>query len=342
MVPAQYVDEVRDMVALAEAYEAATTGNPDGRALLTAAWGKMRERQFYDAFEGDPEFGARLCTLTLEHGIETEFVGRYIELRGIAPPANAPESWPWPIRIRALGGFAVAHRGEPLTVEGKAQKKPLELLKTLVALGGRGVAKEKLGDLLWPDAETAAAATALDTAVSRLRKLLAEPAAIRIEEGKVSLDDKLVWLDVWAFDRDVEALQASLHGAADDATIDAIGARLLGRYKGPFLGSEDPTRGSLAARDRWQNRFRRSLADAGRHWEQRSAWPRAIALYERALDEDSLAEELYRRLMHCHLRRGEPAEAARVYRRCREMLSVQLGIPPSAETEALFKSIYRR
>jgi len=196
--------------------------------------------------------------------------------------------------------------------------------------------------LLWPDAEPAAATAAFDTAVSRLRKLVAEPAAIRIEEGKVNLDDKLVWLDVWAFDRDVEALQAALHGSADDAVIEAIGARLLARYKGPFLGSEDPTRGSLAARERWQNRFRRSLADAGRHWEQRGAWPRAITLYERALDEDSLAEELYRRLMHCHLKRGEPAEAARVYRRCREMLSIQLGIPPSEETEALFKSIYGR
>ena len=190
MVPAQYVDEVRDMIALTEAFEAVTAGRPDGHALVAEAWGRMRERQFYDAFEGDPEFGARLCALTLEHGIESEFVGRYIELRGIAPPANAPESWPWPIRIHALGGFAVAHRGEPLTVEGKAQKKPLELLKILIALGGRGVAKEKLGDLLWPDAEPAAAATALDTAVSRLRKLLAEPTAIRIEEGKVNLDDR--------------------------------------------------------------------------------------------------------------------------------------------------------
>jgi len=342
MVPAQYRDEVTDMVALVEAYEAVVKGVPDGHALLAAAWASMRERQFYDAFEADPDFGTRLCALTLEHGIETEFVGRYIELHGLAPTADASESWPWPIRVHTLGGFAVAHRGERLTVEGKAQKKPLEVLKTLIALGGRGVAKEKLGDLLWPDADPAAATAAFDTAVSRLRKLVAEPAAIRIEEGKVSLDDKLVWLDVWAFDRDVEALQAALRESPDDAVIEAIGARLLARYKGPFLGSEDPTRGSLAARDRWQNRFRRSLADAGRHWEQRGVWPRAIALYERALDEDSLAEELYRRLMHCHLQRGEPAEAARVYRRCREMLSVQLGIPPSGETEALFKSSYGR
>ncbi len=342
MVPGNYVDEIRDMIALTEAYEGMIEGKSEGRALLATAWASMRERQFYDTFDGFPEFGAKLCVLALEQGIEVEFVRHLIESRNIAPPANAPESWPWPIRVHALGGFVVQHRGEPLTIEGKAQKKPLELLKLLIALGGRGVAKEKLCDLVWPDAEPAAATASLDTAISRLRKLIAEPDAIRIEESKVSLDDARVWVDVWAFDRDVEALQAVLHERPDDATIVAIGARLLARYKGPFLGSEDPTLGTLAARERWQNRFRRSLADAGGHWEQRGEWPRAIALYERALDEDSLAEEFYRRLMHCHLERGEPAEAARVYRRCREMLSIQLGIPPSAETEALFKSIYGR
>jgi DNA-binding SARP family transcriptional activator len=307
---------------------------------MAAAWASIRERQFYDTFDGYPEFCAKLCVLALDHGIEVEFVRRLIESRKIAPPANAPESWPWAIRVHALGGFTVQRRGEPLAVEGKAQKKPMELLKALIALGGRGVPKQKLQELLWPDAEPAAATAALDVVISRLRKLLGEPEAIRIEDGKVGLDPERVWLDVWAFDSDVEALQGTLQGQADASVIDSIGQRLLARYGGPFLGNEDPQRWSLSARDRWQNRFRRSLADAGRYWEARADWPRAIALYERALEEDSLAEELYRRLMRGHLARGEPAEAARVYRRCRDMLSVQLGIPPSADAEALFKSIY--
>ncbi len=342
MVPGYYVDEVRDMIALIEAYEAMSTGKSSGHALLSRAWGSIRERQFYDTFDGFPEFGAKLCVLALEHDIESEFIRSLIESRNIAPPSNAPESWPWAIRIHALGGFKVQRRGEPLTFEGKTQKKPMDLLKVLIALGGRGIAKQKLYDLLWPDAEAAAAASALDVVISRLRKLLNEPDAIRIEEGKVGLDPERVWIDVWAFDRDVEALQRALQSPAEGATVDAIGKRLLSRYRGPFLGSEDPQRWSLAARDRWQNRFRRSLADAGRYWEQARDWPGAIALYERALEEDNLAEELYRRLMRGHLARGEPAEAARVYRRCREMLSVQLGIPPSADTEALFKSIYEK
>ncbi|MEO8344849.1 MAG: BTAD domain-containing putative transcriptional regulator [Betaproteobacteria bacterium] len=341
LVPGNYVDEIHDMITLVDAYEAIIGKRSNGHVLMANAWAGMRERQFYDTFEGYPEFCAKLCVLALEHDIETEFVQRLIELRGIAPPSNAPESWPWPIRVYALGGFKVYLRGDELAFAGKAQKKPMELLKVLVALGGRGIAKEKLYDVLWADADPAAAAAALDVVVSRLRKLLGNSDAIRIDEGKVGLDADRVWLDVWAFDRDVESLQGLLRGPPDDGRIDELGRSLLGRYLGPFLGSEDPQRWSLAARDRWQNRFRRSLADVGGYWEQRGDWSRAIALYERAIEEDGLAENLYRHLMRGHLARGEPAEAARVYRRCREMLSVQLGIPPSPSTEALFQSIYR-
>ena len=87
---------------------------------------------------------------------------------------------------------------------------------------------------------------------------------------------------------------------------------------------------------RWRSRFLRSLADAGRHWERRERFPDAVGLYERGIELDPLAEELYRRLMHCHLAQGQRAEVARVYRRCRETLSDQLGIVPTSETEALF------
>jgi DNA-binding SARP family transcriptional activator len=48
-----------------------------------------------------------------------------------------------------------------------------------------------------------------------------------------------------------------------------------------------------------------------------------------------LAEELYQRLIACHLVQGEYAQALNAYRRCRELLSIVLGVQPSARTEAL-------
>ncbi len=59
----------------------------------------------------------------------------------------------------------------------------------------------------------------------------------------------------------------------------------------------------------------------------------------RALELDNLAEGLYRRLMVSYRELGEMAEALKVYRRCRDMLSIVLGLSPSAETEAIRSSL---
>lgn len=73
--------------------------------------------------------------------------------------------------------------------------------------------------------------------------------------------------------------------------------------------------------------------------EQGGEWRRASELYRRGLEQDNLAEELYRRLMICHHARGDLGEAVNVYRRCREMLWIVLGVPPAHETEALYRSL---
>jgi DNA-binding SARP family transcriptional activator len=343
VVAVLHAEEMRDMIRMVDAVEAFQLRRPDARNLLASAFAAPRARRFYDTFDTNPPFGATMCALALEHDVEVEFVRRIIEVHGMAAPANAGSSWPWPVRIHTLGGFELLRAGAVIAVQGKAQKKPLELLKALIASGKHHVDKPRLADFLWPDAEPDAAAATLDMAISRLRKLLALPEAIRIEDGKIGLDPAQVWVDVWAFDRDIEALQNALRAprGVDDDDVTMLARRLLTRYRGAFLEDEEPQRWLLAARDRWRSRFLRSLTDAGRHWERRERWPDAIELYERGIEVDTLAEDLYRKLMRCHLARDQPAEAARVYRRCREMLSVQLGIAPSSETEALFKSIYR-
>lgn len=48
-----------------------------------------------------------------------------------------------------------------------------------------------------------------------------------------------------------------------------------------------------------------------------------------------LAEESYRRLIRCRLTIGLQAEAYETYRRCRDNLSLILGIKPSPETKRL-------
>ena len=54
---------------------------------------------------------------------------------------------------------------------------------------------------------------------------------------------------------------------------------------------------------------------------------------------DNLAEEFYRHLMVCYKLLGRQAEAEKLYSRCRKTLSTVLGIEPSSEMRALYRSV---
>ena len=77
----------------------------------------------------------------------------------------------------------------------------------------------------------------------------------------------------------------------------------------------------------------------GEQLEAKRDWERAIDLYRRGLEADNLAESFYRGLMRALAATGDQAEALNAFRRCRELLSIVLGIKPSAETDRLYREI---
>lgn len=249
------------------------------------------------------------------------------------------EDWAWPARIRAFGAFSLEIEDRPVSFSGKAPKKPLALLKALVAFGGTNVDIGWLGDQLWPDAEGDAARDVFHVTHSRLRKLLPMDDMLMLSEGKLSLNPGQVWTDVWAFERVAEDCLEKLRRPAEGSGMESAGERLLSLYSGDLLKAEPDAPWVVSARDRLRSKFLRTLKALGAFWEAKEAWEQAQSLYERVLEIDNVAEEVYRRLMSCYVRSGRPAEALRVYRRCRQMLSLVLGIAPSTETETLCRSI---
>ena len=77
-----------------------------------------------------------------------------------------------PIAIFTLGRFEVLLNGAPLRFVFKVPRKPLALLKALLAGGRQGVNQNALCDSIWPDLEPWAAARALHITAFRLRGLL--------------------------------------------------------------------------------------------------------------------------------------------------------------------------
>lgn len=249
--------------------------------------------------------------------------------------ATPEAAWNWRLKIYTLGRFALVVNNTPLRFTGKVQKRPLELLKALIALGGRQVSWQKLSEFLWPDADGDTAKISFNTTLHRLRKLIGSE-AIAVQDGKVTLDDQYCWSDVVSFERQLSELERQL---ADPATpvANVLGSleHLACLYQGPFLGMDGDYPWALLLRERLRNRWlgvlRRAIQFLGAsgHCTATAHW------YERAIMVNPLTEEFYRGYISCLAAQGQRAEALVNFERCRRVLATYLGVEPSAKTQAV-------
>lgn len=331
---------------MAEAYTWLAEGHDPARGLerLREALAIGKRRDYLNCHPWwIPKVMSFLFSRALEAGIEAEYVRRFIRHRKLAPDSADVPGWPWPVRVYTLGQFRVQmdhEDNQPQRAGRKAPLRVLELLQAIIAFGPRGASREHLTAALWPDAEGDAARQAFEIALHRLRKLLNDDHALRLDGGLVSLDRKQVWTDAHAFEQFAEEIQREPNASASGlAVFTQTVDKALTLYTGHFLADQTERPWQLPARERLRMKFERLIEHAGAHYEQTNAPAQATSLYQRAIELDPLAESVYRHLMRAHASAGRHAEALSTYQRCRHMLSVVLGISPSAETETLRDSI---
>lgn len=240
-----------------------------------------------------PSVLARLAAIALENGIEVEYVQELIRRRGLAPPEPPVhlESWPWPLKIHVLGEFRIEKDGKPLVFSGKLQRKPLAVLKAILASGERGVSEEQLIDFLWPEAEGDAAHAAFKMALSRLRKLIGIDDSVRFHEGRLLLDPSQCWVDARAFER--AARRAEDRGGDQESRVAAM-EKALSLYKGAFLPSDTGLVWTSPMREHLRGRHIAVARALAQYWEKSSDDEKAASCYQRMLEVDHLAEDFYR------------------------------------------------
>ena len=245
-----------------------------------------------------------------------------------------------PISIRTLGCFEVRMGGQSLVSKGKIQRKPITLLKALIALGGINVPSSKLIDIVWAVRSSGDPQSSFDIALHRLRKLLGQREAIQLSDRRVSLNRKMVWLDLWELEREFDSvipLGRSCVPAAE--ALERAAPVILNLYRGRFLPGEAEASWLLPLQNRLHGRFHSFIMRLGDHWEALAEWQRAADLLERAIEVEPLTEVFYCRLMVCLRAQGRRAEAIDVFRRCRQLLSVTQGTSPGPTTAAVYRDL---
>lgn len=300
---------------------------------LTAVLTIGREQGFANGFHAYPVILPRLVPYALENDIEVAYCRWLIRKRNFQPPAHDVTNWPWPIRVYALGAFRVEVDDRMLEIRGKAQRKPLNLLKSLL-LARDGVEIGQLMDRFWPDLEGDAARNAFDLAVHRLRKLLKHRHAVAVTHGRLALNRNAVWVDAFALDAIAEPTQSEEMAAERTR-------RLLRLYRGAFLADETES-WIFAVRERVRSKFLRCVEQLVDVLTASHSYDALSDFYQHVLEIEPLAEPFYRGFMRCLIAQGHHAEAVRVYQRCDEVLSAMLRAQPSPPTRDLYAWLLKR
>jgi DNA-binding SARP family transcriptional activator len=250
------------------------------------------------------------------------------------------------LMVYTLGRFSLVREGSPIQGTRKAPGKPLQLLKALIAAGGRQVGAVNLAAILWPDQEGDHARRVFETTLHRLRKHLGDDRFLLLQDGHLTLNSAAVWVDVWEFERTVSDLRRAIRQqAVDGQQLHAIRygtERILRLYQGHFLSRDDTACWSVTLQERLRNKFIHCMIELGRFWEAHALPDLAISCYQKGIEVDDLVECFYQRLMICYAHAGQLPEALAAYRQCRHILSVVLGLAPTRETQQIYQSIQTR
>jgi ATP/maltotriose-dependent transcriptional regulator MalT/DNA-binding SARP family transcriptional activator len=291
----------------------------------------------------NPKTITRLSMKALEKNIETPYVKDLINKQNLTPTSSPIEieQWPWPVKIYTLGRFEIVKNGTPLRFNGKAQQKPLALLKALIALGGRNVSEFSLADTLWPDADGDMQHKSLATTLHRLRRVLGEKDMIEYQDGHLSLNSRYIWVDVWAFERLLSQAENESQKNEDKSPFFAAkyAERAINFYNSSFLPQNNLDYWSIHIRERLKSRFLRGVIFLGRNLEKINQQNKAILQYQKALEIDPLVEEFYQRLMICCHRMGRNSEAVSVFMKCQKNLRSLLNVEPSIQTKTIYNNL---
>jgi predicted ATPase/DNA-binding SARP family transcriptional activator len=254
--------------------------------------------------------------------------------RSAATPAGPVSGVTGLLRIRVLGA-ATVHLGDAaVTAADWGYAKPRELLFLLAT--SRSQTREQLGAALWPDLAPERLGNALHTALRGVRRALGDPGWVTYADGRYRFAaEREHECDVETFE---EALTAARRARPAEAALPDL-QRAIAAYGGPFLAGMSCGDWADTRRDELARSFESALLAAGRLQIAAGRLQAAAASFRRAVQHEPLNETAHRELMTCWARSGETARAIRHYGELVELLRAQVGVPPAAETTALYRKL---
>ncbi|HSB53930.1 MAG TPA: BTAD domain-containing putative transcriptional regulator [Gemmatimonadales bacterium] len=227
------------------------------------------------------------------------------------------------IRVNVLGGLSVVSERHPAGVV--IQPRRLAVLAILAVAGERGVTREQILTLLWPDNDEERGRHALTQALYALRKDLGAE-DLFLGQQELRLNPDLTSSDWDDFHRAIRAGRPE---------------RAIELYGGPFLDRFHP--GKSDNFDRWSEDHRsrveqglgQALETAAIRATERKDLPAAIAFLRRRSEQDPLDPKVAVKLIEALAAHGDVVNALQYARSYEARVKAELDLPVDAAVLAL-------
>ncbi|HEY1294538.1 MAG TPA: BTAD domain-containing putative transcriptional regulator [Chloroflexota bacterium] len=243
-----------------------------------------------------------------------------------------------------FGTFGVYRAGRQLPIAPRGAVA--ELSRYLVAHAGRGVPRDELVELVWPEVNHELAVHRLHVAVSTLRRELNGTARRnRREKSPLRLEDDKYCVAADAIVTDCDLFEAHYrHGKAErDRAEYASAARCFREavavYAGEFVADRPYAEWAERRRTHFAERRLDVLDWLCEHALRESDMMSLLEYGREILEFDNLRERTHRHLMRAHYYLGDRGLAIRQYQQCAHLLESELGVLPSQQTQQLHHAI---
>jgi DNA-binding SARP family transcriptional activator len=243
------------------------------------------------------------------------------------------------VGARLFGPIEVAAGGRRLGPRDLGGPKAKQVLELLLVARGHNVTKDRLADQLWGEALPKRAFAALENHVSVLRRhldgvgrgrdlVITDPGGYRVAAERIDLD-----LD--RFDERITAAGKAGTRMARKLLSEAVQARA----RGEVLEDEPYAKWADELRRTYRARLLEVHLDAAESALAERDTRSAIDHAQAAMAIDPYAEQAHRLAMLAHYTQGDQRESLAGYQRLRSLLSKDLGIEPTPQTQQVQAAI---
>jgi DNA-binding SARP family transcriptional activator len=248
-------------------------------------------------------------------------------------------------RVKLFGGMEVVTADGPVPSKAWRKRKARLLFAMLAVRRGGDVPTDQILDYLWPEFSEDRALNNMYVVWSAMKHALSpslhrgEPCPYVERVGTVCHSMRAnVTTDLDQFeDRLAEGRKADHEG--DVVAAVAAYREVMEVYRGELLPGDAYDDWFRPARDRCKHEYSDAALRLASLLEAGGDSPEALQVLRQALVHDPWREDLYQAVLKRQISEGQRSAAIETYLSCRNRLTEDLGIDPSAETNKLYQHV---